>query len=200
MIRRPPRSTLSSSSAASDVYKRQAPNYWYDDSAPDPPASTTWERPTGPAHDQTYLPADMSKGGQPDWQQPPPATGGQVRHKRVLCHVCAGSTSGASASLPSSACRDGDRGSAACGGSDNDRHSIPHGGHGMVHGLFIDTPLLATLLDSLRVRGLPGTIPGNHDNPSNSGGSPSPTDSSLARVPSSDDAQLCDVAPIFRCV
>eukprot|EP00656_Telonema_subtile_P016692 TRINITY_DN1883_c0_g1_i2.p1 TRINITY_DN1883_c0_g1~~TRINITY_DN1883_c0_g1_i2.p1 ORF type:complete len:167 (-),score=4.96 TRINITY_DN1883_c0_g1_i2:353-853(-) len=78
MIRRPPRSTLSSSSAASDVYKRQAPNYWYDDSAPDPPASTTWERPTGPAHDQTYLPADMSKGGQPDWQQPPPATGGQA--------------------------------------------------------------------------------------------------------------------------
>src|SRR5665648_430087 len=28
MIRRPPRSTLSSSSAASDVYKRQGPRFW----------------------------------------------------------------------------------------------------------------------------------------------------------------------------
>eukprot|EP00656_Telonema_subtile_P004672 TRINITY_DN12123_c0_g1_i1.p1 TRINITY_DN12123_c0_g1~~TRINITY_DN12123_c0_g1_i1.p1 ORF type:complete len:178 (-),score=28.14 TRINITY_DN12123_c0_g1_i1:128-661(-) len=67
-------------------------HYWYDDSAADPGASTTWERPTVPAADGSYLDGGMNKQApvpvayaQPQQQpapvayaqQPPPQSYGQ---------------------------------------------------------------------------------------------------------------------------
>src|SRR5674536_407218 len=46
MIRRPPRSTLSSSSAASDVYKRQPPTRWRCSGPSPPPCSPPIRPPT----------------------------------------------------------------------------------------------------------------------------------------------------------
>src|SRR5674536_219501 len=63
MIRRPPRSTLSSSSAASDVYKRQSPVGW---------------RADGAAPDRRRRPTSSLRPRHADRRRPRPRPGGPV--------------------------------------------------------------------------------------------------------------------------
>src|SRR5665648_887947 len=63
MIRRPPRSTLSSSSAASDVYKRERPDLGEDLFGADEVVTPTLERPEAPATRWRRLRARLARSG-----------------------------------------------------------------------------------------------------------------------------------------